>query len=91
MRTDKFVYNNNEILKADIEVAHFGAKTLKQAEIVYTLKDEYGKVYAQGTLATQDIPIGNLNHTGSLEFPLTDIQEAKKLNLEIRITQEQKL
>ena len=31
MRTDKFVYNNNEILKADIEVAHFGAKTLKQA------------------------------------------------------------
>ena len=22
MRTDKFVYNNNEILKADIEVAH---------------------------------------------------------------------
>lgn len=85
MRTDKFVYNNNEILKADIEVAHFGAKTLKQAEIVYTLKDEYGKVYAQGTLATQDIPVGNLNRTGSLEFPLTDIQEAKKLNLEIRI------
>lgn len=27
-----------------------------------------------------------LNRTGSLEFPLTDIQEAKKLNLEIRIT-----
>ena len=23
--TDKFVYNNKEILKADIEVAHFGA------------------------------------------------------------------
>ena len=86
MRTDKFVYNNKEILKADIEVAHFGAEALKQAEIVYTLKDEYGKVYAQGTLATQDIPVGNLNRTGSLEFPLTDIQEAKKLNLEIRIT-----
>ena len=86
MRTDKFVYNNKEILKADIEIAHFGAEALKQAEIVYTLKDEYGKVYAQGTLATQDIPVGNLNHTGSLEFPLTDIQEAKKLNLEIRIT-----
>ena len=85
MRTDKFVYNNKEILKADIEIAHFGAEALKQAEIVYTLKDEYGKVYAQGTLATQDIPVGNLNRTGSLEFPLTDIQEAKKLNLEIRI------
>lgn len=86
MRTDKFVYNNKEILKADIEIAHFGAEALKQAEIVYTLKDDYGKVYAQGTLATQDIPVGNLNRTGSLEFPLTDIQEAKKLNLEIRIT-----
>ena len=85
MRTDKFVYNNKEILKADIEIAHFGAEALKQAEIVYTLKDEYGKVYAQGTLATQDIPVGNLNLTGSFEFPLTDIQEAKKLNLEIRI------
>ena len=40
MRTDKFVYNNKEILKADIEIAHFGAEALKQAEIVYTLKDE---------------------------------------------------
>lgn len=85
MRTDKFVYNNNETLKADIEVAHFGAEALKQAKIVYTLKDEYGKVYAHGTLATKDIPIGNLNQTGSIAFPLTAIQQAKKLNLEVRI------
>ena len=73
MRTDKFVYNNKEILKADIEVAHFGAEALKQAEIVYTLKDEYGKVYAQGTLATQDIPIGNLNRTGTNILPVLPV------------------
>ena len=43
------------------------------------------KYNAQGTLVNTRHSCRNLNRTGSLEFPLTDIQEAKKLNLEIRI------
>lgn len=85
MRTDKFVYNSSETFKADIEIAHFGREELKQAKVLYSIKDEFGKIYAHGTLAVTDIPIGNMNRTGSVEFPLVTINSAKKLNLEVAI------
>lgn len=85
MRTDKFVYNSSETFKADIETAHFGREELKQAKVLYSIKDEFGKIYAHGTLAVTDIPIGNMNRTGSVEFPLGTINSAKKLNLEVAI------
>lgn len=85
MRTDKFVYGNDETLKASIEVAHFGREALKQAPVSYTLKDEYGKIYARGILATKDIPVGNMNVIGQVEFPLRTVPNARKLNLEVRI------
>lgn len=85
MRTDKFVYNSSETFKADIEIAHFGREELKQAKVLYSIKDEFGKIYAHGTLAVTDIPVGNMNRTGSVEFPLGTINSAKKLNLEVAI------
>ena len=85
MRTGKFVYGNDETFSADIEVAHFGEKALSQVPVDYTIKDEYGKVYARNTLGRKDIPIGNLNGLGRIEFPLESIEKPVKLNLEVRI------
>lgn len=85
MRTDKFVYASHETFKADIEVAHFGREVLKGAKVVYTLKDEFGKTYVRKVLAHTDIPLGNLNRIGTIEFPLKEIKQAKKLNLEVCI------
>ena len=85
MRTDKFVYSSDETFTADIEVSHFGRETLKGAKVVYTLKDGTGKTYSHEVLATKDIPIGNLNTIGRIEFPLNAIGQARKLNLEVRI------
>lgn len=85
MRTDKFVYANNETFNADIEVSHFGSEALKQAEVTYSIKDAYGKVYAHGTIARKDISIGNLQAIGKVSFPLNGIAEPTKLNLEVSI------
>ncbi|MCD8309619.1 MAG: beta-glucuronidase, partial [Prevotellaceae bacterium] len=84
MRTDKFVYTTDETFTADIEVSHFGREDLHNADVRYVIKDEYGKVYASGAW-TKDIPIGNLNAIGRVEFPLADIDHARKLNLEVSI------
>ncbi len=84
MRTDKFVYTTGDTFTADIEVAHFGPEALSAAHVGYVIKDEYGKVYASGAW-TKDIPIGNLNAIGRVEFPLNGIDHARKLNLEVRI------
>ena len=67
-RIPKFVYTNDESFHADIEIAHFGATPLREARTIYTVKDEYGKVYAHGTVGSSDIPIGNLFSLGECGF-----------------------
>ena len=84
-RIPKFVYTNDETFHADIEVSHFGAAPLQGAKTVYSIKDEYGKVYAHGTVGTQNIPVGNLCPLGSVDMKLSGITRPQKLNMEIRI------
>jgi hypothetical protein len=85
MRTEKFVYKNNERLVADIEVANFSNAEIKNAVVAYTLKDEFGKLYAKGTLDKRNIPIGNLNMIGNIDIALGAVDKAKRLNLEVSI------
>jgi hypothetical protein len=85
MRTEKFVYKNNERLVADIEVANFSDAEIKNAVVGYTLKDEFGKLYAKGTLDKRNIPIGNLNMIGNIDIALGAVDKAKRLNLEVSI------
>ena len=84
-RIPKFVYTNDESFHADIEIAHFGATPLREARTIYTVKDDYGKVYAHGTVGSSDIPIGNLFSLGSVDLDLGAIDTPQKLNLEICI------
>lgn len=84
-KTDKFVYTNDETLKADIEVAHFGAAPIENAVTTYRLTNEWGSVVAQGKLDNKDIPIGGGLALGSLAIPLTSVEKASKLNLEIKL------
>ena len=84
-RIPKFVYTNDETFHADIEVSHFGAAPLQGAKTVYSIKDEYGKVYAHGTVGIQNIPVGNLCPLGSVDMQLSGITRPQKLNMEIRI------
>lgn len=85
IRTEKFVYTTHETFHAGVEVSHFGEKPLHDAKVTYRITDAYGKVYAQNVLGRFDIPIGNLNSTGEINFPLKDIPHAMKLNVEVRI------
>lgn len=84
-RIPKFVYTNEETFHADIEVSHFGKATLEGAKTTYTIKDKYGKIFAQGVVGTHDIPIGNLCVLGSVDAQLSGIQTPQKLNLEVQI------
>jgi hypothetical protein len=85
MRTEKFVYKNNEHLVADIEVANFSSGTINNANVTYTLKDEFGKLYAKGFVDKKSIPVGNLNMIGSIDVNLAAVDKAKRLNLEVKI------
>ncbi len=85
MRTAKFTYRNNESLNAEVEVAHFGQGPLRSARFEWTLKDVWGKVYAKGAFVPTDVPVGNCFKLGSISIPLTRIDKAMKVNLEISV------
>jgi hypothetical protein len=85
IRTDKFVYRNNETLDADIEICHFGEKVLLHAEIEMLLRDETGRTLAYSEMPAINIPIGQGYKIGKIQIPLSSIEEATKANLEIRI------
>lgn len=84
-RIPKFVYTDDETFHADIEVSHFGKERLEAAKTTYTIRDEYGKVYAHGVVGTRDIPVGNLCPLGSVDMELSAVSAPRKLNMEIRI------
>lgn len=84
-RIPKFVYTNDETFHADIEVSNFGKEALQGAKTTYSITDKYGKVYAHGTVGTQQIPIGNLCPLGSVDMKLDAIDAPQKLNMEVRI------
>lgn len=85
IRTEKFVYRNNETLKADVQIAHFGKNILKNASITWRLCDKNGVVMKQDSLTKQDINIGNENTPGSIIINLSDVKTPSKLNLEVAI------
>lgn len=84
-RIKKFVYKSDEVFQADIEIAHFGKSTLKNAQTTYKITDEFGKVFSKGILSTKDIPVGNCFNLGTVKFALNSIEKAQKLNLEIAV------
>jgi hypothetical protein len=84
-RIKKFVYKSDEVFQADIEIAHFGKSTLKNAQTTYKITDEFGKVFSKGILSTKDIPVGNCFNLGTVKFALNSIEKAQKLSLEIAV------
>jgi len=85
LRTEKFVYRNNETLKAAVEIAHFGESPLNNAKIVWKIKDAYGLILEQGVLAETNIPIGANFEVGNIEKRLMDYDAPQKINLEISV------
>jgi hypothetical protein len=85
IRTGKFVYRNNEYLIADVEVTHFGPHPVSNAAIVWTLKDKTGKILFSGEMQPVNIPFGQGCKAGQINIPLSGVNQASKLNLEVAI------
>ena len=85
LRTEKFVYKNNETLTAKVEIAHFGKAPLLNAKTLWRILNEDGVVLKQGVISQKDIPVGNDFEAGTLNFNLSEYKKAIKLKLEIAI------
>ena len=84
-RIPKFVYQNNEAFKADIEVAHFDEKPLEKVTPRWRIRNEKGIVTDSGRLTTLTIPAGNRTILGSVSVPLFSVSTARMLHFEVSV------
>lgn len=84
-RIPKFTYWDDEAFTASVEVAHYGKAPIRQAKVTYTIKDQYGKVYATGVVSTADIQLGNGNLLGDIPSFTAKGLSAQKLTLELSL------
>lgn len=85
IRVPEFVYTNDETFTANAELFNYGRGELKNAVINWVIKDSTGKVIAKGTFDKKDYPLGNCLPIGKIEYPLSSVKTATRLNLDISI------
>lgn len=83
IRTVKFVYNNNETLKAAVELFNYG-KSLTTA-MQWKLTNAQHKVISRGSLDKKHFVLGNCQQAGDINVGLSAIKSPEKLNLEISV------
>ncbi len=84
-RLAKRVWTNDETLRAEVEVAHFGARDMTNARFRWRVRDLKGKTIVEGALASQTLPTGQLTSVGGIELALARFQQATALNIEVEI------
>lgn len=83
IRTEKFVYHNNETLKASVELFNYSKPIT--AALSWKLTNAQHKVISQGVLNKKSYVMGNCQQSGEINLSLSGIRSPEKLNLEVSV------
>ena len=84
-RMKKEVFTTDEVFKADIEIAHFGAKPIKKAVILSHIVNSKGESIHSDSVTLNEIKIGNNIQVRTVLMDLAKIVTPQKLTLEVSI------
>ncbi|MBW6501508.1 MAG: beta-galactosidase [Bacteroidales bacterium] len=84
-RIGKMTLRNDETFRADIEIAHFGAGALKNADILCEVKGMDNRMIYSESFAKDLIENNNCIPVGSVSVNLSGIGKAEKLSLEVSV------
>lgn len=84
-RMQKMIYDNSEVFKASVEIAHFGEKPIENAEIICQVTNEKGDTLKKEILTKDRIEIGNCSETGVYQMDLSAFKKAQKLTFNVSI------
>jgi hypothetical protein len=83
-RLKKLVYQNNEPLTAQIQVANFGANELDE-NIAWNIKNTAGEVLYKGQFKKIKIPLGNSFIAGEINQPLSSVKAPGRFILTVSV------
>jgi hypothetical protein len=81
----KRVYDTDETLSVDTEIAHFGERPLADAQPYWKLVDAVGKTVAGGDLPRQTIAIGKSIALGKVELALSTLPAPQAYRLQVGV------
>ncbi|MCJ7446965.1 MAG: beta-galactosidase [Bacteroidales bacterium] len=84
-RMQKLIYKNGETFEARVEIAHFGAEPIRNAEIECQVTDPGGQIIRKETMTMDEIKIGNGVPVGLFAMDIAGISTAQKLTFEVSI------
>jgi hypothetical protein len=84
-RMEKMIYKTDEIIKADVEISHFGPHPLYNSTILCQLINSDGEAIQQQIFIKDTIAIGNCIPVGTYSFDPAGILKAQKLTLLVSI------
>jgi hypothetical protein len=84
-RMKKLIYKDGETFEAIVEIAHFGAKPIKNAKITCRVTDAGGQILQKQTMTRDEIKIGNGIPVGLFTMDIKGITVARKLTFEVSI------
>lgn len=84
-RFKKFAWTNDETFEGEVELAHYGAKPIRQAMTRWTVKDDTGRVLHAGSLRPCSAASGELKQLGTIRLPLAECRKAARWTLEVKI------
>ncbi len=84
-RMNKMIYRSDETFEARVEIAHFGSKPLRNAEIDCQITASDGNIIRREIMKMNEIKIGDSNIAGVFAAYLNNITSARRLTFEISI------
>jgi len=84
-RMRKEVFTADEVFKADIEIAHFGAKPMKKEVVLSRIINSKGESVHADSVMLNEIKIGNNIQVSTVLMDLAKIDSPQKLTLEVSI------
>jgi hypothetical protein len=85
-RLEKRIWHTGEVLRADIQIAHFGAAALVDAAIDWRLVDDQATVVASGLLEVGTLAQSSQEIVGMIECDLAGARPAHKHTLVVGVT-----
>lgn len=89
-RFPKFIYSNGESLNVPIEVMNASDSAIGNAVMNYSVTDDKGSVFANGSFDMGEIPIGKNHKAGEVKMDLAAVKEPSRLTLTAEIPGEGK-
>jgi hypothetical protein len=86
LRMKKRIYESHERFSATVEAAHFGARLILDATIVWSVQDSSGATLCSGSFPAMELPVGNGTVVGKItDMPLHQVTKASKLTVTMAI------